>query len=273
MQFTILIALLLRIVILSDYQFVQSVNVAGDMHYSDPMGNVYIVKDNTLKKFTPKHVEGGHYTNTFLGNIHSVDVSDPLKILLFYKDYNQIVWVDNFLSEILSPVWLDNLGVDQAELVCSSNQGGFWVFNSLNNQLQYYDVNLQLVHESPSLNVLTGPDISPIFMLEKSRSLYLNIPGIGLLVFDRFGNYSKTLPVETPSVFQVTDSHVYYMNGKELFGYDLHTGEIALLKLPETTYVDSRKDAGKTELLKAELQPGLLFIYSLRGYFVYRSNP
>ena len=187
----IFISVFFRILILSDYQFVKAVEVAGDMHYSDPMGNVYVIKDNTLKKFSTAHVEAAYYTNTFLGNIHSVDVSDPLRILLFYKDHNQIVWVDNFLSEISSPVWLDVLGIDQVELVCSSNQGGFWVFNGLNNQLQYFDVQLKRIHESPSLNILTGPDISPTFMIEKSRSVYLNVPGTGILVFDRKRNFQK----------------------------------------------------------------------------------
>ena len=262
MQSTILIALLFKVIFLSDYEFVKSVEVTGDMHYSDPMGNVYVVKDNALKKFSSSFMQAAYYTNTFLGNIHSVDVSDPLRILLFYKDHNQIVWVDNFLSEIRSPVWLDALGIDQVELVCSSNQGGFWVFNSLNNQLQYYDVNLKLVHESPTLNILTGPEISPTFMIEKSRFLYLNVPGTGILVFDRFGNYSKTLPVEAPSAFQVTDQYIYFMTGGELFSYDLRTAELASLEIPLNS-----------EFLKAELQPGLLFIYANKGYQVYKTEP
>jgi hypothetical protein len=287
MPTTIFIAILFNVIILSDYHFVQTVKAPGDIHYSDPMGNVYIVKNNTLKKFNTSHVESGVYTNTFLGNIQSVDVSDPLRILIFYKDHNQVVWVDNFLSEILSPVWLDVLGADQAELVCSSNQGGLWVFNGLNNQLQYYNVNLELVNESPSLNLLTGPDISPTFMLEKSRSLYLNIPGTGILVFDRFGSYSKTLPVETPSLFQVTDSYVYYMSEEKLYSYNLRSSEISILELPDSMLdgkselqageVDPGKvEQGKAEpggLLKAELQPGLLFLYTSAGYSVYKTGP
>jgi hypothetical protein len=275
MQPIFLIAILVKVLILSDYQFVQSVDTPGDMHFSDPMGNVYVVQDNTLKKFSSTNEEAGHYTNTFLGNIHSVDVSDPLRILLYYKDHNQIVWVDNFLSEIRSPVWLDALGIDQIELVCSSNQGGFWVFNSLNNQLQYYDVNLQLVHESPTLNILTGPDITPTSLLEKSRSLYLNIPGIGILVFDRFGNYSKTLALEASSEFQVTDNYVYFMKEGELFSYDLRTADIALLDLPEMPISESShgNNSKDSETLKAELQPGRLFVFTRKGYAVFKTKP
>ena len=100
---------------------------------------------------------------------------------------------------------------------------------------------MQLVHESPTLNILTGPDITPTSMLEKSRSLYLNIPGTGILVFDRFGNYSKTLALETSSEFQVTDKYVYFMKEGELFSYDLRTAEVSLLELPEMPISDSSR--------------------------------
>lgn len=290
----IFISAIFRILILSDYQFIKSVNVAGEMHYSDPIGNVYVVSSNTLKKFSTAHVQAAVYTNTFLGNIHSVDVSDPLRILLFYKDYNQIIWVDNFLSEIRSPVWLDALGIDQVELVCSSSQGGFWVFNSLNNQLQYFDVQLQFVHESPTLNILTGPDISPTFMIEKSRLVYLNVPGTGILVFDRFGNYSKTLPVDVASIFQVTDNYLYYMKDGELYSYDLQTAEFAIMELPGSgepilndisghgepvrTEISGSLESATVnylhgnEIMKAELQPGFLFLFTRKGYSVYKTN-
>jgi hypothetical protein len=267
-----------------DYLFVRYVEVAGDLHYSDAMGNVYIGMDNTLKKYSPTQVQAAYYSNAFLGNIHSVDVTDPLRILLFFKDHNQIVWVDNFLSEIRSPVRLDDLGIDQVELVCSSSQGGFWAFNSLNNQLQYFDVNLTLVHESPTLNLLTGPDINPTYMTEKSRFLYLNVPGNGILVFDRFGNYSRTLPVDVPSEFQVTDQYIYFMKEGNLLSYDLRTAEFSRLVLPgESNPEDAGRSAlidGETEqaihpndILKAELQPRLLFLFTKNGYWIFKTNP
>jgi hypothetical protein len=267
-----------------NFQLAGYVEVTGDRHYAGPMGNVYVVKDNTLKKFSPGRDQVANYSNAFLGNIYSVDVSDPLRIMLFFRDHNQVVWVDDFLSQIRSPVWLDDLGLDQVELVCSSSQGGFWVFNSLNNQLQYFDVNLSLVHEGPTLNILTGPDIRPTFMIEKNRSLYLNIPGTGILVFDLFGNYSRTLPVDVPLEFQVTDRCIYFMKDGELLSYDLSTAEFARLPLPVPGEPEGTGNApggqGKTglagpgnEILKAELQPGFLFLYTRKGYWIYKTNP
>jgi hypothetical protein len=254
-----------------DYKLVRTVEVEGEMHGTDAMGNVYVARNNTLKKFSNKHVQAAYYTNTFLGNIHTIDVSDPLRILLFYKDYNQVVWVDNFLSEIRSPIRLDDLGIDQVKLVCSSNQGGFWVFNSLNNQLQYFDVNLRLVHESPSLNILTGPDIDPAYMTEKSRQLYLNVPGTGILVFDRFGNYARTLGIEVHGGFQVTDQYIYFYSEGELFSYNLRTAEMGAIELPlinDLPGINPRENP----VINAELQPGMLYLFTEKGYSVFNAK-
>ena len=259
MYLVIYISILFQLLQPAEYQFVRSVNVDGDRYFSDPLGNVYIIKNNHLRKFNQEHIQAAEYTNLFLGNIHSIDVSDPLRILIYYRDYNQVIWVDNFLSEIRSPIWLDDLGVDQARLVCSSNQGGFWLFNGLNNQLQYYDVNLQFVHESNTLNSLTGPDIEPVYMLEKSRQVYLNVPGFGILVFDLFGNYSRTIPLEIPGEFQVTDRYIYYFKSGEVFAYDLQNNHSIKLQLPE-----------EDGIVKAEMQPDFLYLFSPIFYVVYK---
>jgi hypothetical protein len=255
----IYISILVKFLLPAEFQFVKSVKVEGERHFSDPIGNIYIIKNNHLVKFALDDTRTAEYTNLYLGNIHSIDVSDPLRILLYYKDHNQVVWVDNFLSEIRSPIWLDELGVDQAQLVCSSNQGGFWIFNGLNNQLQYFDVNLQFVHESITLNSLTGPDIQPTYMLEKSRKVYLNVPGFGILVFDLFGNYSKTIPLEIPCEFQVTDQNLYYFKEGELFSFDLQTNSSGKLPLPE-----------EDGFIKVEMQPDFLYLFSPQGYSVYK---
>ncbi len=259
MHLIIYISILFQFLQPAEFQFVKSVKVDGDSHFSDPMGNVYIIKNNHLVKFVQDYTQAAEYTNLFLGNIHSIDVSDPLRILIYYKDHNQVVWVDNYLSELRSPIWLDDLGVDQAQLVCSSNQGGLWIFNGLNNQLQYFDVNLQFVHESVTLNSLTGPDIQPTFMLEKSRNVYLNVPGFGILIFDRFGNYSKTIPLEIPGEFQVTDQHLYFFKEGKFYSFDLHKNSPGKLELP--------KEDG---FVKVEMQPDFLYLFRHQGYSVYK---
>jgi hypothetical protein len=138
--------------------------------------------------------------------------------------------------------------------------------------LQYFDVNLNLVHESPTLNLLTGPDINPAYMIEKSRMLYLNVPGTGILVFDRFGNYSKTIALDIPLNFQVTDNFLYYLKDGKIISYNLHTAEMAELKIPMPGLQEAENPDGRTGIIGSELQPGLLFIFTGKGYLVYRTE-
>ena len=96
-------------------------------------------------------------------------------------------------------------------------------------------------------------------MLEKSRYVYLNVPGFGILVFDQFANYLRTIPLEIPDEFQVTDQNLYCFHEGELLSVDFHTNESGTLPLPETTGI-----------LKVEMQPDFLYIFKLEGYSVYQ---
>jgi hypothetical protein len=110
-----------------------------------------------------------------------------------------------------------------------------------------------------TLNSLTGPDILPSYMLEKSRHVYLNVPGFGILVFDQFANYVRTIPLEVPDEFQITDQNLYCFYEGELLSFDIHTNDSSTLPLPEVN-----------DILKVEMQPDFLYIFRLEGYSVYQ---
>ena len=246
----------------NDFRFSGAVEARGDIFRSDPFGNIHVVSGSNITRYNAGMKSVGDYNNPHLGEINSVDVSDPLRVLLYYKDHNQVIWLDNYLKQIRSPVFLDELGIDQAELVCTSSQGGFWVLDGLTSQIIYYDTQLQPVHRSMSLGVLWEQDVIPVFMIEKNRQLFLNVPGTGILVFDRFGNYSKTLTIEVPLSFQVTDDKLYYFSTGALHSYDLLYGELTPIAL---------RSGDRPEY--AEVQPETLFIYTESGFRVYKTDP
>ncbi len=233
----IFILLLLQIILIefqTDYKLTGTLKIQGDQYYSDPIGNIYIIQDNRIRKYNNMLEKLADYTNVYLGNITSVDVSDPLRILVFYKEFNQILWLDNFLLELRSPIRLDDLYIDQAELVCSSSQGGFWIYNSLKKQIQYFDSDLRLIHESINLQPLTGENI-PCSMTEKSSIVYLNVPNTGILTFDRFGTYNQTLHVFPDKLFQVTDENIFYTSHQSFYKFNLSTYTNTKFELPDTT--------------------------------------
>ena len=233
-------------------------NIDCNQFATDPLGNIYIINGQNIQKYNSNLQKIADYSNAFLGNISFIDVSDPLRILLHYREFNQVVWLDNFFQEIRSPVFLDDLGVDQALLVCSSSLNGFWIFNQLNNQLQYFDFNLIKIHESMSLNPLIG-DAKPLAMIEKNRKVYLNFPGTGILTFDQFGTYSRTLPVFPDDYFQVTDKSIFYLEQDSFKRYDLDTFNEENITLPDAEGIQA-----------VMIQPEYLYILKKEGISVYK---
>jgi len=248
----------------TDYKLSGTLKIQGDQFYSDPIGHLYIIRGNRIQKFNDYLEKLADYTNVYLGNITSVDVSDPLRILVYYKEFNQIVWLDNYLLELRSPIRLDDLFIDQAELVCSSSHGGFWIYNSLKKQIQYFDANLRFIHESINLHPLTG-EVIPCSMIEKSSIVYLNVPNIGILAFDRFGTYSQTLPVFPDKQFQVTDENIFYTCNNSFYFFNLSTYINTKFELPDTM-----------DLQLVMIQPEFLYLIKkdrIKIYELTGSNP
>lgn len=112
--------------------------IAADLFIGyDNFGALYYIKDNVFHKETDgKSLE---YKNLALGKIKRVDIQNPLKILLFYEDFNTILTVDNQLnetqkinfSEIQEPLIVTAAGM--------ASQNRFWIYNSLTQQLGLFD--------------------------------------------------------------------------------------------------------------------------------------
>ncbi|MEP6930271.1 MAG: hypothetical protein ABI850_09670, partial [Flavobacterium sp.] len=61
---------------------------------TDELGNIYaIYTDNTLVRYNEKGDSTGFYRSALNGDIGSVDVTNPLRILLYYPSFNKVVLV------------------------------------------------------------------------------------------------------------------------------------------------------------------------------------
>ena len=66
----------------------------------DKLGLVYLVNNgNEIIKLQGEQILF-RYSSKRLGNITRLDVSNPQKVLVYYGDYYQVVFLDNTLSEI-----------------------------------------------------------------------------------------------------------------------------------------------------------------------------
>ena len=226
------------------YKLIATINTESDFFTTDSQGNVYVVKDNELTKYDKTGKELFKYSNKNLGNISFVDASNMLRIVLFYKDFLQVVFLDNTLSSNGDPVNLENLGFQQTQLVCSSHNSGLWIYDRQNFELIRLDQNLLKTQQTGNLNATLNADIRPNFLLEQDNKLYLNNPGTGVLIFDIYGTYYKTIPVKDAARFQIISDWVYFISDKKVKSYNVITTEEKQFDMPLSEFVSFRLEMG-----------------------------
>ncbi|MBE9467212.1 MAG: hypothetical protein IMY72_02690 [Bacteroidetes bacterium] len=252
MKILIFILLLLSTFDSGSFKLINEVNINNEYFTTDNLGNVYTINNKQLTKFDKEGTEICEYGNSYLGNITSVDVSNPLRILIFYKDFNQIVFLDNTLSTIGSAINLIDIDVDEATLVCGSNQNGFIVLNSQTKKICKYDKTLKLVYESFNLGQIVGREFKPNSMCEKNGFVYLNIPSKGILVFDMQGVYSKTIYIRNLKSFQIKTNNILYYDKNSLQKYNFKTLKSDYLLLPNSVdVINSRIEEDQLYILKS----------------------
>ena len=104
----------------------------------DGFSNCFFTKNNVLyKKVDTSFLQ---YQNVSLGKITKVDITNPLKVIVFYEEFNTVIILDNQLNEIQKIEFskLETPIVATAIGICGQNK--LWVFNSLNQQLGLFDL-------------------------------------------------------------------------------------------------------------------------------------
>jgi hypothetical protein len=103
----------------------------------DSFGFSYHIKNNIFRK--TKGTEVFEYKNVSLGNITKVDILNPLKIVLFYEDFNTVVLLDNQLNKMTEINFSQNSTPIVVPSIGMSTQNQLWIFNTLNQQIGLFD--------------------------------------------------------------------------------------------------------------------------------------
>lgn len=103
----------------------------------DNLGGVYAVKNNSLQKvFSGNSL---NFSNIQLGNISSSNIFNPLKINLFYKNFNTVILLDNRLTEILKLDFNTLTPYKNISHLSTGPDTTLWIFNQDIQQLELFD--------------------------------------------------------------------------------------------------------------------------------------
>jgi len=214
------------------FELIKKVPMPAERYSVDIMGRIYFSQGPTLFRLNPSTGKKTEYTNTFLGEIHSWDVSNPLKIGVFHKNFNTLVFLDQTLTPIRSPINLDQLSNRQVAATCLSHQGGFWLINPFTGQIHKYDPGLRETNQTTAIPELSMHRESSPLIKEHNRKLYCLIPHCCALVFDRFGNLQRRRPLKNVDNIQILNQNIYYFYKGDLYRLDKDLNGTGTVQLP-----------------------------------------
>lgn len=199
---------------------------------TDHLGKLYLTQRHELLMYSKDGSLMYRFSDLSRGEITQLDTRNPLKLLVFYPGYSQIAFLDNTLSQTRENVQLSKLGLELAQLSCSSYDNGFWVYDPVSFRLVRYDQGLNMTNEIFNINQLVGGNIDPVQMLEFDSWLYMNDPKQGIFVFDSFGTYSKMIPILGADHIHVRENGIFLQIGNRLLKYDMLNFDQTEIELP-----------------------------------------
>jgi len=203
---------------------------SGKFLTTDQFGSFYEVYSNQIKKYDAKGELLFTYSNNVLGEISSLDASNPLKILVYFSDFTKILTLDDALSNWGEVLNLNDLNLEETSLICASYNNAVWYYNPLKFQLTRMQ-NKMVTNISGNISALLNQNIQPNYLEEENDKIYLNDPQTGILVFDVYGTYLKTIPIFGLNEFHVKEKYVAYVNDKkQIETYNFFTLEKTVYK-------------------------------------------
>ncbi|MCF8244911.1 MAG: hypothetical protein K9J37_09300 [Saprospiraceae bacterium] len=217
---------------------------------TDNLGNIYtLTVDNQVVKYSPDGVEQFRYPNRTLGEASLLDATNPFHLLLFFPDYQTVLTLDRTLS-VTGQFNLFQLGFQGARAVGTSSDGLLWVYDETSFFLKKITADGTVIAQSGDLSLATGQPLHPVFLVEREQTVFMTDPDVGVLVFDIFGRYRKTIPLPGLREFQVMDDQLVYFREGQLWSFHL----TALLERPFTLPFELEQVA------KVQVANGILYV-------------
>lgn len=215
MKFRIALICFFSFIYLNGYSQSDVIKIASDVLSAkvDRLGNVYYIDTkNTLNKYEPKINRITKYADLKNGKITSIDVSNPLRIVVFYEDQASVKFLDINLTEINSFQIRNNYVEGWISLVASSNNNGLWMYDNINRKLLKLGEQLNTQFSTGDLYLILSKKITPNAIVEFSDELFLCDTTNGIFVFDLFGGYKKSIPYTAENFERIVSQNIVHKN-------------------------------------------------------------
>lgn len=217
----------------------------------DHLGNYYLLsKANQLKKLDANGDSTGIFNDVRrYGKLYSIDATNPLKILLYYRNFSTVVVLDRFLN-VVNTIDLRKQQIFQVKAIGQSNDNNIWLYDEQNNKLKKIGEEGKVLFETVDLRTVFDDAPSPTQIFDQDGFVYLYDPEKGIYVFDNYGSFKTKV-----SYLGLTDLSVF---GKTVIGLEKQQ----MLAYTTGTLTENRLQlpAVIAERQKAVIRPGHLYV-------------
>lgn len=230
----------------------------------DNLGNLYIVgKNYQLKKVAPN----GDSVAVFnamkrYGQLYSIDVTNPLKILLYYKDFGTVLSLDRFLS-IRNTLDLRKQNLFQVKAVGLAYDNNIWVFDEVEGRLKRISEDGKVIEQSTEFRLLFDSLPSPEFISDQDGLVYLYDKLKGAYIFDYYGALKNRIALMGWTDFTIAAKAMYGRKDSNLMKYQPGTLDLREVKMPPALLNATRIRIANNKVYV--LKDGVLKAYKIRN--------
>ncbi|MEO7310039.1 MAG: hypothetical protein ABIX01_06555 [Chitinophagaceae bacterium] len=164
--------------------------ITGDIadFTTDNLGNLFLVGERQQIKKLNDHFDSVGLFNDVrrYGKLYSIDASNPLKILLYYREFSTIIVLDRFLN-LRNTIDLRLSNIFQTRAISQSYDNNIWVFDDLDYKIKKIDESGKQLLETTDFRVLFDAPPRPDKIEDFNKYLFAYDSTKGLFIFDYYG--------------------------------------------------------------------------------------
>lgn len=218
----------------SSFQLIKTIK--GDIiaFTVDNLDNIYLLSStNQVKKLNANGDSVAVFNNVKkFGQATLIDVSNPLKVLLYYRDFATIVVLDRFLNT-RNTIDLRKHDILQVRSISQSYDNKIWVYDEVENKLKKIDEDGTLLFETTDFRQLFDPAPLPQKIFDEDKYVYLYDSSLAVYAFDYYGALKNKILISHWRNFKVAGKYIFGSNANTLYRYDIKTFRVEEWKLPE----------------------------------------
>lgn len=218
----------------TSFQLIKTVEGDIKAFTVDNLDNLYLMSSaNRLKKLNANGDSAGVFNDVKkFGQASLIDVSNPLKVLLYYRDFATIVVLDRFLN-VRNTIDLRKQNILQVRAIAQSYDNKIWLYDELDNKLKKIDEDGKVLQETPDFRLLFGETPVPQKIFDQDQYVYLYDSAKAVFVFDYFGTLKNKILISGWSNFKVAGKYIFGSDNNKLYRYNITTFRLEEWKMPQ----------------------------------------